>query len=278
MKVSLFNEFGALNSAPVFAAMHEGLANLNHTVVYHDLMADVYVIWSVLFRGRMGQNKAIWDYAMKMGIPVIVLEVGCLNRGVTWRIGLNGFNTLPQATSVRSSVLGIELSPWRQDGTDILICGQQTSSELWQHGTVKSWLATTISNIRDYSSRDIVFRPHPRETLREDLSDLDIRIDAPQKLQHSYDSFDFNRSLESAWIVINSCSSPGPQALIHGYPCVVDSTSLAFQMSTPLENIETPYYPDRTKWLEKLCHTEWLIEEIKNSTALTQILLDIENS
>ena len=65
MKLSIFPNFGALNSIPVFEAFKQGAKNIGYEVVTHDLNADVYVIWSVLWHGRMAQNKPIWDYAKK---------------------------------------------------------------------------------------------------------------------------------------------------------------------------------------------------------------------
>ena len=72
----------------MFDAFAISLVDNGHTVVYNDNTADVDVIWSVLFNGRMAGNKAIWENKK----PTIVLEVGGINRGVTWKVGLNGIN------------------------------------------------------------------------------------------------------------------------------------------------------------------------------------------
>jgi hypothetical protein len=59
MKFSLWTDYGALNSKPVFDAFANSLNDSGHTVVYNDSSADVDCIWSVLFYGRMARNKAI---------------------------------------------------------------------------------------------------------------------------------------------------------------------------------------------------------------------------
>ena len=94
MKFSLFPNHGALNSKPVFEAFAQGVKNLGHTVVFHDLNADCYVIWSVLWQGRMRGNQEIWNFAKKTKKPVIILEVGTLVRGTTWKLGLSHVNAL----------------------------------------------------------------------------------------------------------------------------------------------------------------------------------------
>lgn len=270
MKISIFNQFGALNSPPVFFSVEAGLKKLNHTVLYHDLNADVFIIWSVLWSGRMIQNKLIWDYAVENKIPVIVLEVGCLKRGQTWRIGLNGINHLPTDTSNRSSKLHIELSPWRKKGSKILICGQRTASLQWTHGNQREWLTKMILDLRLYTDRDIIFRPHPREILRDDCRGLDITIQVPEKIDGTYDSYNFD--VRDAWVVINPSSNPGVQSLIQGCPCIVDSHSLAYELSTKIENIETPRYDDREEWFEKICHTEWTLLELQEGTPIKTLL------
>ena len=67
MKFSIFPKFGALNSKPVFDAFVEGARKLKFQVTEHDMSADVYVIWSVLWQGRMSKNKEVWDQAKKLG-------------------------------------------------------------------------------------------------------------------------------------------------------------------------------------------------------------------
>jgi hypothetical protein len=59
MKFSLWSQYGAQNSREVFNAFAHSLVAAGHTVVWNDPVSDVDVIWSVLFAGRMAQNKTI---------------------------------------------------------------------------------------------------------------------------------------------------------------------------------------------------------------------------
>lgn len=276
MIFSLFTNGGALNSRPVFDAFSIGLTNIGHTVVYNDLSADVYVIWSILFAGRMQSNKQVLAYAKEHDTPVVVLEVGGLKRNITWKIGINGINTLPHTIfqKNRSKKLGIVLSDWKKSGDHILICGQREASNQWTHGDVHGWLLSITRMIKQYTNRKIIFRPHPREPYVHDLTEHDIIVQHPIKIQNTYDDFDF--TLDNAWLVISPSSSPGIHAIINGIPVHTDANSLAYHMSTPLNIIEQPLHPDREEWLEHVCHMEWTMEEMKDPSILSRILVDVQ--
>jgi hypothetical protein len=92
MRFRLYRENGALNSAPIFDAFSKGVSALGHEIV-HD-REDVAVIWSVLWFGRMTANKAVYEAARKLNRPVIIIEVGSLIRGQTWKISVNHINAL----------------------------------------------------------------------------------------------------------------------------------------------------------------------------------------
>ena len=154
MKFSLWTQYGALNSKPVFDAFAHSIVAAGHTVVWNDNDADVDVIWSVLWNGRMAANKAIWDRNMAQSKPVVVLEVGGIKRGTTWKVGLNGINRLAYFGDTgndasRASLLGLELKPWHTDGEYILICGQHERSEQWRGmPRMSKWVIDTITEIQ----------------------------------------------------------------------------------------------------------------------------------
>jgi len=75
MKLSIFPRFGAQNSRPVFAALEKGAKNLGFDLVEHDMSADILVIWSVLWHGRMLQNRPIWEHAHQQRKKLLVLEI-----------------------------------------------------------------------------------------------------------------------------------------------------------------------------------------------------------
>src|SRR6056297_3665409 len=133
MKFSLFREYGAQNSKPVFEAFEHSLQEAGHETVTNNMYADVAVIWSVLWNGRMRNNQTVWEHYRQNHRNVIVLEVGGIQRGTTWKVGLNGINRdayfgETDNDNTRANILGLELKPWRKDGEYILICGQHDKS------------------------------------------------------------------------------------------------------------------------------------------------------
>ncbi len=280
MKLSIFPKFGAQNSKPVFAAFVEGAKKVGHTVVEHDMTADVYVIWSVLWSGRMLSNQSVWQDAQKFGKPVVVLEVGGIQRGTTWKVGLNHINnngffgSNTDITPGRSKKLGVVLAPWTTDGKHILICGQHTKSQQWQHMPPPvEWLDNTINQVKIHSDRPIIVRPHPRDwQWITEFKHKDVTIKIPKKLDGTYDDFDFNDDVKHAWAVINPSSNTGILSILQGVPAFVTSHSLAAPVGNlSLEQLADPLRPPREDWLEWYCHTEWTLEEIAFGTPISRI-------
>ena len=281
MKLSIFPQYGALNSRPVFAAFVTGSRKLGHTVVENSLDADCYVIWSVLWHGRMKNNQEIWKLAKKSGKKIIILEVGGLNRGLTWRVGLNHINangifwTEETFDQIRPQKLGVSLQNREKSGKNILICGQHRFSEQWTaRPNAEIWLSKLINDIKKYSDRKIVFRPHPRDfQWAKSILNLGIDIHLPGKIANTYDDFDHHKDFQEAWCVFNPCSNTGIQAAIAGIPIFCDQDSLAYPVSNKnLELIENAQVFDRNDWLIKLCHTEWTLQEIEEGLPQSRIL------
>jgi hypothetical protein len=272
--ISIFNRFGALNSVPVFEAFREGCKRNRIRVTEHNSAADVAVIWSQLWAGRMAPNREVWHEFTSSGRPVIVLEVGQLRRGVTWKLGINGVNARARwgegAEPDRVRKLAVRLQPWNQ-GDHILIAMQRTDSEQWAGlPPAEQWLTQTVDRIREHTDREIVVRPHPRQRLRPVPG---VQIQQPQMLRGTYDEFDFRSNLGRAWAVVNENSGTGSQAIMDGVPAFVGVDSMAIPVAnTDFALIEKPHMPDRSMWLEQLCHTEWTLGEIASGLPLSRLL------
>jgi len=262
MRFKIYRQFGALNSQPLFDAFTAGLIKLGHTVV--DNNEDCVVIWSVLWQGRMLGNKQVYDAALKNNIPVMILEVGNLIRGVSWRLSLNNINGLGTFAShgnldqKRPEKLRIFLKDYKKDRREeILICTQHHSSLQWHdQPPIETWVEKTVKRIRKYSNRPIVVRPHPRCPTHINLPE--IVVQQPNLVQGTYDNFDIDYNYHC---VINHSSGPTILAAIEGIPIICSDSSLAYEISNRYQNLENLEYPDRSEWFLKLCHTEWLLEE-----------------
>jgi hypothetical protein len=274
MKFSLFKEYGALNSKPVFEAFEHSLRAAGHDVQGDNMHSDVGVIWSVLFDGRMAGNKPIWDYYRKTGRKIIVLEVGGIQRGTTWKVGLNGINRDAyfgpgNNNNDRNHLLGLSLKPWRTNGKYILICGQHNKSLQWNNMLpISSWVMDTIETLQAHYNYPIIFRPHPRcrlDSIEHQYKNV-YRQD-PVKINGTYDDYDMN--FDNIKFTINWSSNPGIHSIIQGVPAFVGPSSLAWDVaSQDLLRVDNPRMPDRQQWLNDYAHTEWTVEEISQGIPL----------
>ena len=279
MRFSLWTHNGALNSRPVFDAFDHSLVAAGHDVLYNDINADVNVIWSVLWNGRMARNEAIWNQTK----PVIVLEVGGIKRGTTWKVGLNGINRDAYFGDMgnsndRATLLNLEVKPWRTDGEYILIAGQHDKSLQWQTmPRMSNWFLNTYDEIRKHTDRPIIFRPHPRCRLEHIERGLkNVYRQEPRHVTNTYDDFDMG--FDNVWATISYSSNPGIHSIIKGVPAFVSTHSLAYPVGNDIDflhDIEQPVMPDRTQWLNDYAHTEWTLDEIAQGLPLKNLTSEL---
>jgi hypothetical protein len=210
-----------------------------------------------------------------MGKPVVIVEVGALKRGITWKISVNhvnanGFYGHKENLDLdRPHKLGIKLSTVTNPKPGILIAAQHSRSlQIAELPSQESWINRMVTSVKESTDRPVYIRQHPRSELDRSLLLKDIKIEQPQLIQGTYDSFDINYNYHA---VINYNSGPGIQGAIAGTRVVVDQSSLAWSIGTPIENIEEPYYIDRQQWLTEICHTEYTVEEIQQGLWLKRL-------
>lgn len=276
MKISLFTQFGARNSVPVFEAIGVGLRRLGHTVVEHDWTADAAVIWSVLWNGRMAPNQTVFEEFQRWGRPVIVAEVGCLARERLWRLSVfdsNGQHYPEPILARRVEQLGLSYLNRGCRGANVVIALQRSDSLQWEgQPSIIAWVERVVKQIRRVSDRPIVVRPHPRQPFSAPATP-DWRIELPVPIEHTYDQMDFERVLNGCRVVINHNASPGITSVLNGVPVITGpnamTQSLAHSTSIDFNDIETDRLGDRSNdWLNQIAHTEWSVTEIAESTPL----------
>lgn len=279
-RFKLWREYGALNSKPVFDSFGNSIINNGGSIIDSDSIddADVHVIWSVLFHGRMANNRGVWDNCRAQGKPVIVLEIGGIQRGTTWKVGVNGINRdayfgdYMGHDNSRSNLLKLKVKPWRTEGKYILICGQHDKSLQWQNmPRMSNWFLNTYDEIRKYTDRPIIFRPHPRCRLPHIERGLKyVYRQEPVKIGGSYDDFDMG--FNDIHATISWSSNPGIHSIIDGVPSFVGPSSLAYPVAnTDLSQIENPLMPDRTEWLNNYAYTEYTLDEVAQGIPLKRL-------
>ncbi len=272
MKVSVHTEHGPINSKPIFEKFIKSLRASGEDIrVDEDTNADVAVIWSVLWRGKMQGYKGIWDKFRSSGRPVVVIEVGGLKRNHSFKIGINGINrdadfANQEFDEKRWPLFGHTLKPWNPTGDIIVICGQHDASEQWKGlPRMSLWIEQQINEIRKYTTRPILVRPHPRNVIQfKENKFSNVKVRLPKRDYTTYDDTDFKATLERTWAVVNHSSNPAMEAVIKGIPVFVSESSLCHDVGNiNLAEINTPAMPNRHNWANKLAYTEWFPDEIE---------------
>lgn len=262
-----FEKHTALNSREVMTAFLESAVRAGYTLAPDSMHADQAVIWSVLWYGRMRDNQVIYEHYRAQNKPVIVLDVGTLNRGHTWKIAVNHINAQGYyghdhaLDADRPARLGLTLQHPRSRRPEILICSQHAHSLQTQDWpSQEAWINDRLSRLKAHTDRKIIVRPHPRSAINAALLDRAVQIQVPRKLPHTYDHYDFDLNYHA---VVNHNSGPGILAALAGTMPVVDATSLAHPVSYAWAALEKPYDIDRQDWLIQMSHTEYTVPEIQ---------------
>jgi hypothetical protein len=276
MRVAYFPNQCALNSIPVMQAILDSLRRAGHNVEQDSMDADAVIIWSVLWSGRMVENKKVYEYYRAHSKPVIIVDVGALYRGETWKIAVNHINRLgyyghtENLDMDRPKKLGISLAVNLSRNPAILIAAQHRHSLQLANQNHEEWIMEQVNAIRQLSDRPIVIRPHPRSPLQMDSLNKTVTVERPQRVADTYDSFDLHFDYHA---VVNYSSGPGIQAAISGTRPVVGTYSLALPVSVAVEDLDQPYNIDRDQWLVEICHTEYTVKEIEQGLWIQRLKL-----
>ena len=240
--------------------------------------SDAVIIWSVLWAGRMAANQAVWSHYRSLGRPVIIMDIGALYRGETWKIAINnitadGYHGHTENLDYnRPRHLGISLAINLSRNPRIVIAAQHARSlQVTGLVSMEGWIIDQVERLRTVTDRPIVVRPHPRSAL--DTAGLvhlppDVIIEQPVKIVDTYDSYNLAFDCHA---IVNHNSGPGIQAALAGTRPIVDSTSLAHPVSITHADIDRPYDRDRDQWLVEICHTEYTVQEIQQGLWLRRL-------
>jgi len=280
MYISYFPNQTAQKSHPIWQSFLDSCKKFNITPIENSMTADCALIWSVLWQGRMQKNQLVYEHYRKQGKPVFIIEVGALDRGRTWKVALNNITKYGEYANkenldpTRAKKLGIELVYKKIDNhTPILIAAQHENSLQWSSPlNVRGWITEQIEKIRQHTDRPIVVRPHPRFYIGN-FTGKNVFMSVPTKIANTYDKYDLDFDYST---VINYNSGVAVQAALNGTPVLTDHSSLAYEVSSSLDQINELILPDRSEWFEKIVHTEWTVEEIASGIPLERLLSKVK--
>ena len=277
--IAYFPSQCALNSKPVINAVLDCLQARGIQTQENSINSDAAIIWSVLWSGRMAANQQVYEHYRAQGKPVIVIEIGALYRGNTWKIAVNNitaqgyYGHLNNLDWDRPRKLGISLATQLKSKPNVIVALQHDRSLQVAGIDLKDWLQSTLTILRNNTDRPITVRPHPRSNLPLNNLPSGVTVEQPSKIKNTYDSFDMHFDCHA---VVNYNSGIGIQAAIAGARPIVELTSLAYPVAAGFADIEQPYTKDRDMWLAQICHTEYTLDELRRGTWFTRIAPALE--
>ena len=273
--VAYFPLQAAGNSGPVMAAMLESLQHAGIHTEENSMTSDAVIIWSVLWSGRMTNNREVYQHYRSLGRPVIVIDIGSLHRGITWKVAIDNitaegyYGHTQDLDWNRPSRLGVSLGTAERSGSHVVIAAQNSASlQVQDLESMESWIAQQVALIRAYTDRAIRIRQHPRSRLAVSKLPANVTVEFPRRVPNTYDSFDMQFDCHA---MVNLNSGPGIQAAVQGVRPMVHSSSLAHPVSVSIQDIERPYDINRDQWLVEICHTEYTVEEISQGLWLKRL-------
>lgn len=257
---------------------------------------DCYFQFNVLnpYRKNRKDKEDAYQYIKKSNKPFVVWEEGPFRqysqyKRVGWWHYQNSkanFNNAEGNKSRWNLIMketGMQIKKIKSNKrNNILLMGQMNLDSallpLYESG-VKSfyeWVMETVSNIRKYSNRNIVIRPHPFDLLWYQENEIYFT----SKFQGVTISKNFSQNqskissggkglmtdLEEAYCVVTFNSNSGVESILNGIPTfALHETSPVFDVSmhdiSKIENLVNDV--DIETWGSKIALSVWNSEEIK---------------
>lgn len=227
------------------------------------------------------RHKIITNLKSK-NIPIIFLDSNIFVYGKKdlrcYRYSVNGiyptdgeyFLSLPRDSSKLNRILSmhdIEIKPWRQNGSHILILGQRTTSWNMLNRNILEWVTTTIEKIKQITDRPIRVRLHPGdlENNTSNINKLQKRFGNSITISTKLNNQNIINDFEDAWCSVGYNSTPNCASIMNGIPVYLEDPNNSWAKDvafTDLNLIENPPMPDRTDWLHTIAHIHHTSEEI----------------
>jgi hypothetical protein len=173
-------------------------------------------------------------------------------------------NVDPARWKKLSQKIGIRVKDYRSNGSHILLCLQRNGGWSMGNFNVVAWAQAVITNLRQYTNRNIIVRPHPGDKKAAEYSKIFNRM-TEMRVYLSQNGKTLTDDLTDCWAAVGHNSSPTVAAAIEGIPVFVTDplrSQSAEIANTDWATIEKPVLPDRQKWLERLAMFHWNFEEL----------------
>lgn len=232
-----------------------------------------------------------YNFITKQKKPVLVSESACF-RNTKWRRygwnhygwtsgNFNNENVDDSRWKKFEKETNTVIQPWNSPGDNIVIIGQKEGDSALNslytelgYDNFFDWVSDVISEIRKFSDRKIIIRPHPKNIARsvkrskhipENFKNVEVSNYIPTGTYSGGESLD--AELANAHCVITFSSNAGVDAVVKGIPVyALDKDSMVYPLSqgklSSIENLN--YNIPIDDWQNKIAYTFWNTEELES--------------
>lgn len=260
----------------------QGVRSLGGNVIvdwnykYHPAKLAVILGWATTNTGgkNIALRKQVIAEQQRHGYKTMCIDASCFkyldDTGTYLRYSLGGpfYDRAEYANSNSDSAkwqeiqrnLNIQMKPTRTNDGYILIGMQRDGGFSMKTLSPVSWLTSKVQEIRKYTNREIVIRPHPGKFDMLDFEQFQNKQYARQNVRviNPLQST-LLENLQSAHSAVFFNSSASVAAVLEGVPVFVDDAS-AVTWSVAhhdIAQIETPQVFARDQWIQDLATAHW---------------------
>lgn len=179
----------------------------------------------------------------------------------------------------------IEIKDWRTSGEYILVLLQRPGDTslrklIDKHETYEKFITYTINEIRKYTDRKIIIRPHPsrkQDQLKiiEKLNLSSVEISQTPSVSGSLSGGEgLYKDFSQAWAVVGFNSNALTESICEGIPTFsMCASSMAWDCSNKdLKHLEKPLMFERQQWLNNLGYCQWREDECLSGAPITHLI------
>jgi hypothetical protein len=242
-------------------------------ILYDDSCLNVYRNDILITWNRFNRFNHHCVHFENKGCKVIVLENPYIKMHDYISVGINYHNNIKHAIPCmddgeRFKSFNVEVKPWNDKGTHILVC---TQSKIYNsagngHPNYKQpymWDEMILKHIRNYSDAPIYFKPHPNgkapeyKQLPSKIKDIEI-LDIDTKIEDI---------LPKCFVTVVHTSNSATNSILNGVPVIYTGNSIFLKdcSNYGIQSLNSISRPDnRINLLNRMAWNQFSMDEIHN--------------
>ena len=281
-----------------------------HVVPFKDkkIIESADILLQTNIKGGKREKKLgnIYQYVLDSGKPFICVESAVFRRNMpttpnpmayhrwSWTSYFRdegdycNENSPPDRWNQIQKDQEIEIKPWKTTGEYVLLILQRPGDTSLKnlisvYGDYKTFLSETIFNIRKYTDRKILVRPHPSRkdaqlSIIKELNLTGIEISQTPSKEGSLSGGDgLYKDFSNAWAVVGFNSNALTESVCEGIPTFsLCPSSMAWECSNKsLDLLDHPQFFERQQWLNNLGYCQWREDECLAGLPIKHLLRGI---